>query len=127
MQGRVKDASVASDLRAALVHFLGEMNYPEDLLTYSADFLESTPQREGPAEVSADTFDAHTDLGRFLRQVSLALRAMPFEVPPLTSTGAVCPCAEALFCTSCSPRDAAPCKSSTRESCNRTEYAMSVS
>ena len=83
VQGRVQDASLASDLREALVHFLGEMNYPEDLLTYSAEFLEAAPRREGPAEDSADAFDPHTDLGRFLRQVSLALRAMPFEVLPL--------------------------------------------
>ena len=100
VQGRVKDAGLASDLREALVHFLGEMNYPEDLLTYSAEFLEATPRREGPVEDSADAFDPHTDLGRFLRQVSLALRAMPFEVLSLTSTGAVCPCVKALSCTS---------------------------
>lgn len=80
MQEGLKGTQLAATLREDLLHFIGEMNYPEDLLRYAAEYLEPMTLTESAAEDSADMLDGRTELGRYIRQVCLAIRAIPFEV-----------------------------------------------
>ena len=79
---------LGSSIRDAVVleleHFLKNMNYPEDLLTYNAEYLEPMTQQNPESPEEGSLLGRHTDLGRFIRQVVLAIRSLPFEVGFLT-------------------------------------------
>lgn len=70
-------------LHLELVNFLETTNNLDDLLHYSAEnFDVLTVKREAQVEGSpvAGLLEAQNELGQFVREVSLALKSLQFEV-----------------------------------------------
>lgn len=89
-QEQMGDTGIEEAILTELRHFLLNMNFPEDLLTYNAEYLEPIVQRKSHStivpKIAAQQLGAgglvgqQTDLGQYLRRLVLAVQSLPFEV-----------------------------------------------
>lgn len=83
MQRELGGTALADYVQMEIQDFLESMKYPVDLLNYNTGSLElltvrvEEPDEENPA---GGYLEPRTELGQFVREVSLGLKSLQFEV-----------------------------------------------
>lgn len=73
---------MADYLQEELMEFLHSMKNPDDLLSYGLEHFSelAAPRNSSKSEDARAYFEPQTDFGQFMREITLALKSLQFEV-----------------------------------------------